>query len=91
MINMWIRTRIKSEKPNTPYRVYINDELITERFYACPKNWSANDRIQKTWNTLGLEIVDADDYKVRIENVPGYPKAKVWIDKVEWQEQPYED
>jgi hypothetical protein len=71
--------------------VYINDELITERFYACPKNWSANDRIQKTWNTLGLEIVDADDYKVRIENVPGYPKSKVWIDKVEWQEQPYED
>ncbi len=70
---MWIRAKIKCERDNTPYRVYINDELITERYYSCPKNWNTNDRILETWNTLGLEIADAGDYSVTIENVPGHP------------------
>ena len=30
---MWIKVKIKSEKNNTPYRVFINDELMTERDY----------------------------------------------------------
>ncbi len=88
---MWIRAKIKCERDNTPYRVYINDELITERYYSCPKNWNTNDRILETWNTLGLEIADAGDYSVTIENVPGHPKARVWIENVEWQEECYEN
>jgi len=88
---MFLQAKIKSDKNNTLYRVFINGELITERYYTCPKNFATNDKILETWNTLGLELVDAKDYEVKIENVPGYPKAKVWIEDVQWQEEPYED
>lgn len=86
---MYIKVRIKSENDNTPYRVFINDELITERFYTAPKNQTTKDKILKTSNTLTFEITDADDYIVNLENIPGYPKQKIWIDKVEWQEESY--
>ncbi len=88
---MWIKVKIKSEKHNTPYRVFINDELMTERFYTAPKNWTENNKITETWNTLGLEIADAEDYTATVENVPGHPKARVWIEEVQWQEERYEN
>ena len=88
---MFLKAKIKSEKNNTPYRVYINDELITERYYACPKNWATNDKILETFNTLALEITDAEDYTATVENIPGHPKARVWIEEIVWQEEPYED
>lgn len=88
---MWLQAKIKCEKNATPYRIFINEELITERFYACPKNWIGNDKIKETTNVLDIELVDADDYTVRIENVPGYPKHKVWLHSIDWQEQRYED
>jgi len=88
---MFLQARIKCERDGTPYRVYINDELITERYFTTAKNWNTNELILDTWNTLALEIEDRDDYTVSIENVPGYPKARVWIDEVKWQEKPYED
>jgi len=88
---MFLQARIKCERNGTPYRVYINDELITERYFSTAKKWNTNELILDTWNTLALEIEDRDDYTVSIENVPGYPKARVWIDEVKWQEEPYED
>ena len=88
---MWIQVKIKCEKNNTPYRVFINDELMTERFYTAPKNWTENNKITETCNTLRLEIVDAEDYKATVENVPGHPKARVWIEEVQWQEECYEN
>ena len=88
---MFLQAKIKSERNGTPYRVYINDELITERYFTTAKNWNTNELILDTWNTLALEIEDRDDYTVSIENVPGHPKARVWIEEVQWQEEPYED
>ena len=88
---MYLQARIKCERDGTPYRVYINDELITERYFTTAKNWNTNELILNTWNTLALEIADSNDYTVSIENVPGTPKAKVWVDSVHWQETPYED
>lgn len=88
---MFLQAKIKCERNNTPYRVYINDELITERYFTTAKNWNTNALILETWNTLELEIDKSDDYTVNVENVPGYPKTKIWIDDVRWQEEPYED
>ena len=53
---MFIRAKIKSEKNDTAYRVYINDELMTERFYTCPKGYESNETINECWNMLYLEI-----------------------------------
>tara|TARA_R110000796_G_scaffold3925_1_gene15049 strand:+ start:4453 stop:4719 length:267 start_codon:yes stop_codon:yes gene_type:complete len=86
---MYIQVKIKSDKDNTPYRVFINDELITERFYTAPKNWDSNERISHTCNTLALEIADAEHYTAKITNVPGYPSANTWIEEVKWQEESY--
>ena len=88
---MFIRAKIKSEKNDTAYRVYINDELMTERFYTCPKGYESNETINECWNMLYLEIEDRDDYEVKIENVPGTIKHKVWIEETHWQEKPYEN
>ena len=88
---MWIEAVLKCDVDHTPYRVYINDELMTERFYTAPKNWTENNKITETWNTLGLEIADAEDYTATVENVPGHPKARVWIEEVQWQEESYEN
>ena len=88
---MFLQAKIKSEKDGIPYRVYINDELITERYFTTAKNWNTNELILDTWNTLALEIEDREDYIASIENVPGYPKARVWIEDVQWQETPYEN
>ena len=95
---MWINVKIKAEKNNTPYRVFINDELITERFYTIPHGVLApiegkpsGVTLKDISNILRLEIVDADNYDVRIENIPGHPQEKVWIEEVKWQEEPYEN
>jgi len=88
---MYLQAKIKCERNGTPYRVYINDELITERYFTTAKNWNTNELILDTWNTLALEIEDREDYTASIENVPGYPKARVWIEDIRWQETPYED
>ena len=96
---MYLQAKIKSEKDGTPYRVYINDELITERFYTVPHGTLTPIIIdgvkpvlfEDISNILNLEIRDAKTYDVKIENVPGYPKARVWIEDVQWQEEPYED
>jgi len=39
---MWIEAVLKCDVDHTPYRVYINDELITERFYTIAPNTVSN-------------------------------------------------
>lgn len=84
---MYLQAKIKCERDGTPYRVYINDELITERFFTATRNFNTKDTIQLMWNTLLLEIKDADHYDVKIENVPNHDLSnkKVWIEEVHTQ------
>lgn len=100
---MYLQATINCEENGTPYRVYINDELITERFYALPPSVldtiSHRDKDDVVYyfqpehvkNVLNLEIKDAPDYSVRIETIPGHVKTEVKLLDVKWQEQPYED
>ena len=58
---MWIEAILKCDVDHTPYRVYINGELITERFYA------KDDRTIS--NNLVLELEDSPAYDVRVESL----------------------
>jgi len=58
---MWIEAVLKCDVDHTPYRVYINDELMTERFYTiAPRTVS---------NNLVVELKDAPAYDVRVESL----------------------
>lgn len=84
---MFIKVTLKCDEENVPYRIYINDELITERFYTFPKDvMYTEERFKhKVKNVLDLEIKDFDDYDVTIES------SKVRIEEVKWQEQRFEN
>ena len=58
---MWIEAILKCDVDHTPYRVYINDELMTERFYTIAPNTVSNN--------LVVELEDAPAYDVRVENL----------------------
>lgn len=89
---MWLKADIKCDtKVSVPYRVYINKELITERFYGAPRSYMTKEKIGETWNTLFIELEDSDHYDVDIEMVPGYPTANVYLNSVKWQEKRFED
>ena len=58
---MWIEAVLKCDRDHTPYRVYINDELMTERFYTIsPKSVS---------NNLVVELEHSPAYDVRVESL----------------------
>mgnify|MGYP001193310087 CR=1 FL=1 len=58
---MWIEAVLKCDHNHTPYRVYVNDELITERFYTIsPKSVS---------NNLVVELEHRPAYDVRVESL----------------------
>jgi len=58
---MWIEAVLKCDHNHTPYRVYVNDELITERFYTIsPKSVS---------NNLVVELENRPAYDVRVESL----------------------
>ena len=58
---MWIEAVLKCDVDHTPYRVYINDELMTERFYTiAPRAVS---------NNLVVELEDSPAYDVRVESL----------------------
>ena len=58
---MWIEAILKCDVDHTPYRVYINDELMTERFYTiAPRTVS---------NNLVVELEDSPAYDVRVESL----------------------
>ena len=58
---MWIEAVLKCDIDHTPYRVYINDELMTERFYTIAPNTVSNNFV--------VELEDAPAYDVRIESL----------------------
>jgi len=58
---MWIEAILKCDVDHTPYRVYINDELITERFYTIALNTVSNN--------LVVELEDSPAYDVRVESL----------------------
>ena len=80
---MFLQADIKCNKESTPYRIYINDELMTERFYTIPIGYTP-DQVK---NILNIELPDASDYKVTIENIPDHPDSNepIWIADVRWQ------
>ena len=64
---MFIEAKLKCEKNHVPYRIYINDELITERFYTITS------KEHTVSNDLLIELEDADEYDLRIENLSETP------------------
>lgn len=58
---MWIEAVLKCDVDHTPYRVYINDELMTERFYTIAPNTVSNN--------LVVELEDSPAYDVRVESL----------------------
>ena len=61
---MWIEAVLKCDRDHTPYRVYINDELMTERFYAKDNRTISNN--------LVVELEDNPTYtkyRVRVESL----------------------
>ena len=59
---MFIEAVLKCDVDNTPYRVYINNELMTERFYTiiAPRTIS---------NTLHVELTNSDNYDIKVESL----------------------
>jgi hypothetical protein len=46
--------------PDTPYRIWIDDELITERIYTIGNKNTVS-------NTLDVSVVDQEKYAIRFE------------------------
>jgi hypothetical protein len=59
---MLLEAKLKCNKDHIPYRIYIDGELITERFYTI----ASKDTVS---NNLVVELVDANDYDVKIESL----------------------
>ena len=59
---MIINAKLKCDKDHIPYRVFINDELITERFYSI----SSLDTVS---NDLQVSLKDSENYNIKIENL----------------------
>jgi len=59
---MLLEAKLKCNKDHTPYRIYVDGELITERFYTI----ASKDTVS---NNLVIELVDANDYDVKIESL----------------------
>lgn len=59
---MLLEAKLKCNKDHIPYRIYIDGELITERFYTI----ASKDTVS---NDLVVELVDANDYDVKIESL----------------------
>lgn len=59
---MLLEAKLKCDKDHVPYRIYVDDELITERFYTIENDKTVS-------NDLQIELVNANDYDVKIENL----------------------
>lgn len=60
---MFLEVILKSEHENAPYRVYINDELITERRYAIT---TLNPPRPTISNNLLVELKESPEYNVSV-------------------------
>ena len=58
---MYLEAVMKCDKDNTPYRVYLNNELVTERYFALDEKTLSNN--------LQLNVTPSDKYDVRIESL----------------------
>tara|TARA_B100000989_G_C19522036_1_gene464679 strand:- start:1525 stop:1767 length:243 start_codon:yes stop_codon:yes gene_type:complete len=59
---MIVAVKLKCNKDHIPYRLYINNDLMTERYYAMPnKNVVSND--------FKVNIKEQDSYDIQIENL----------------------
>ena len=63
---MLLEAKLKCNKDHIPYRIYIDGELITERFYTIVSKDTVS-------NDLVVELVDANDYDVKIESLSDTP------------------
>ena len=96
---MFLQAKLKCEKDSTPYRVYINDELITERFFSIPPSVLNTIKYQENgekyyfqtsdvFNILALEIEDCKKYDIKIENLSD---VQVHLHELTTQETAFED
>lgn len=58
---MIINAKLKCDKDHIPYRIYINGELMTERFYSMSDDTISND--------LQVSLEDAENYDISIESL----------------------
>ncbi len=58
---MYIQAVMKCEKDNTPYRIYLNNELITERYYSLDESVISNN--------LELHITESPEYNLEIQSL----------------------
>lgn len=67
---MIINAKLHCNYDKVPYRIWINDELITERFYTClfKKTGTVEENITLS-NDLHVTLKDADHYDIKIENL----------------------
>ncbi len=59
---MIINAKLECDKDHIPYRIYINGELMTERYYTI-------DTPRTISNDFTVELEDAENYDFKIENL----------------------
>ena len=62
---MYIEAVMKCEKDNTPYRIFLNDELITERYYRLDESVISNN--------LELYITESPEYNLTVQSLTDVP------------------
>ena len=65
---MFIRARLECEKNHIPYRIYINDELMTERFYTIFDHRTTHNvfSVNVDATDIYLKLVNLSDTKVKL-------------------------
>jgi len=59
---MLIEATVKCDVDRTPYRIYINDELITERLYTITSDVTVS-------NNLNVQLVDTETYDIKVQSL----------------------
>jgi len=58
---MYIQAVMKCDKDNIPYRIFLNDEFITERYYSFDESVISNN--------LELHITESPEYNLEIQSL----------------------